>query len=707
MPSEGTEQRKLAAIMFTDMVGYSALAQRNEALALQLLEDHRSLLRALFPRFNGREVKTIGDAFLVEFHSALEAAQCAIEIQRTLAKRNHDVAAARRIEVRIGIHIGDVVQRADGDVLGDGVNIASRIEPLAGANGICISVDVERQIRNTIEASLVKLGATELKNIQVPMELFRIVLPWETQSSSRREEAQTSKSEIEKSRLTSAATKFGWIAAIVLLAVGISWWFVHQSGKAAKPVASSPSASPSPAADRKFIAVLPFANTSADRADDSLSDGMTDELINTLQKVKGLRVQGRTSSFFFKGKNESIQKMGEQLRVDYLLEGSVSKALNKLRITAQLVAVADGFQLWSTNYDRDLADIFAIRSEVAQQVAGALKFQLGVEETQSIAMKPTESLEAYDLYLHGRELWNKRTAADIRRAIGQFEQATEKDPKFPLAYAGLAACYAALPEYAYVPVREAQPKARAAARRALELDRKLPEAHAALGLMKWHDWDWPGAEKDFQRAISLNPNYAMAHKWLGGLLENQARFEEALAEFRKAQALDPLSGVIQENIGELFYSQRRYDQALAELRKTLDLVPGFASAYRWRGRVYLAQHKYSEAIAEFEKVRTPVGEIPYGLGDLGHAYSHAGRTNDARQVLQQLKDFSTQGASVGYDIAFVHLGLGDRDQAFTWLERSAEDSATELRTLKVDPLYDSVRNEPRFQALLKKVGLDK
>src|SRR5437588_5043613 len=179
MPSDGTEQRKLAAIMFTDMVGYSALAQRNEALALQLLEEHRSLLRALFPRFNGREVKTIGDAFLVEFHSALEAAQCAIEIQRTLSKRNHDVSAAKRIEVRIGIHIGDIVQRADGDVLGDGVNIASRIEPLAGANGICISVDVERQIRNTIEASLVKLGPTELKNIQVPMELFRIVLPWE------------------------------------------------------------------------------------------------------------------------------------------------------------------------------------------------------------------------------------------------------------------------------------------------------------------------------------------------------------------------------------------------------------------------------------------------------------------------------------------------------------------------------------------------
>src|SRR5712692_4934916 len=193
MPGNGTEQRKLAAILFTDMVGYSALAQRNEALALQLLEEHRGLLRALFPRFNGREVKTIGDAFLVEFHSALEAAQCAIEIQRTLAKRNHDVPAANRIEVRIGIHIGDVVQRADGDVLGDGVNIASRIEPLAGANGICISVDVERQIRNTVEASLVKLGATELKHIQVPMELFRIVLPWEKSpdSSSRREEAQT------------------------------------------------------------------------------------------------------------------------------------------------------------------------------------------------------------------------------------------------------------------------------------------------------------------------------------------------------------------------------------------------------------------------------------------------------------------------------------------------------------------------------------
>src|SRR5580765_1621333 len=221
--SNGTEQRKLAAIMFTDMVGYTALAQRNEALALELLEEHRGLLRALFPRFNGREVKTIGDAFLVEFHSALEAAQCAIEIQRTLAKRNHDVPAERRIEIKIGIHIGDVVQRADRDVLGDGVNIASRIEPLAGAGGICISVDVERQIRNSIEASLVKLGPTELKNVQVPMELFRIVLPWEKspERSNRPEGAQTSKTENEKSRLTSAATRFGWITALLLLAAGL------------------------------------------------------------------------------------------------------------------------------------------------------------------------------------------------------------------------------------------------------------------------------------------------------------------------------------------------------------------------------------------------------------------------------------------------------------------------------------------------------
>src|ERR1700720_2671643 len=286
MPTESTEERKLAAIMFTDIVGYSALAQRDDKLALELLEEHRRLLREIFPRFHGTEIKTIGDAFLVEFGSALEAAQCAIEIQRTLAKRNHDVTSDRRIELKIGIHIGDVVHRG-GDVYGDGVNIASRIEPLAGAGGICVSMDVERQIRNALEARFEKLAPTELKNISVAMDLFRIVMPWE-------QAPKTQPAETSVGGRSFPASRLAWVGAIVLAAVAVGWWFVHQ---ASKQVVSSPSVSTSratpstaSAADQKSIAVLPFVNMSADKNDEYLSDGMTEELINVLAKVPGLRV---------------------------------------------------------------------------------------------------------------------------------------------------------------------------------------------------------------------------------------------------------------------------------------------------------------------------------------------------------------------------------------------------------------------------------
>src|SRR6266446_8416971 len=453
--SANTEQRKLAAIMFTDMVGYSALAQRDDKLALELLEEHRRLLREMFPRFNGTEIKTIGDAFLIEFNSALEAAQCAIEIQRTLAKRNHDVTADRRIELKIGLHIGDVVHRG-GDVYGDGVNIASRIEPLAGAGGICVSMDVERQIRNALEARFEKLAPTELKNISVAMDLFRIVLPWEQPSKS---EIRSPKSEIGKSPMTSAATKWIGIAALMLLAVGLVWWLAHRSGK---EVVSSPSVStsgPTPTADQKSIAVLPFVNMSADKNDEYLSDGVSEELITALSKITGLQVKARTSSFAFKGKNEDIQKIGELLHVTHLLEGSVAKAGNKLRITAQLIQASDGNHLWSDTYDREMQDIFAVRSEVARQVADTLKIRLLGEDKKKIDKKPTENIEAYNLYRQGRYYAEKFSQDGFKKALGFYQQAIGKDPRFALAYAGMADTYVLAADF-YIPLQEAFSKAK-------------------------------------------------------------------------------------------------------------------------------------------------------------------------------------------------------------------------------------------------------
>src|SRR5262245_58892270 len=396
MPTGPIEERKLAAIMFTDMVGYSALAQRDDKVALELLEEHRRLLREIFPRFHGTEIKTIGDAFLVEFGSALEAAQCAIEIQRSLAKRNHDVNADRRIEIKIGIHIGDVVHR-DGDVYGDGVNIASRIEQLAGAGGICVSMDVERQIRNALEARFEKFGSADLKNIKLQMELFRIVLPWESSGKPRSEFRA-----LEKSRLPFLA-----VAVLVLLALLAGWWWMQRSNKNQRSVATQAGpAAPVNAPDQKSVAVLPFVNLNDDKGSEYFSDGVSEELLTVLQKIPGMHVAARTSAFSFKGKNVTAQEIGQKLGVAHLVEGSVRKAGNSVRIAARLSRAGTGQELWSENYTRDLKDVFAVQTELAQTIVEQLRAQLsGVDtkekiqaEVQAAEKGGTKNVEAHQYY---------------------------------------------------------------------------------------------------------------------------------------------------------------------------------------------------------------------------------------------------------------------------------------------------------------------
>src|SRR3954468_21425063 len=403
------EQRRLAAIMFTDMVGYSAMSQRDDKLALQLLEEHRGLLREIFPRFNGLEIKTIGDAFLVEFGSALEAAQCAIEIQRTLAKRNLGVAHDRRIELKIGIHIGDVMHR-DGDVYGDGVNIASRIEPLAGAGGICVSMDVERQIRNALEARFEKLAPTELKNISVAMDLFRIVLPWEQQA--RTEPAGTS-----TSRRSFPASRLAWIGAILFALGAGGWWVAHQSSKhtASSPTvsASHAAAGTAPAAGQKSIAVLPLVNTSGDPNNVYFSDGLSEELIAVLAKIPDLTVIGRSSSFLFKGQSSDSASIGQKLGVAHLIEGSVRRQGDRVRIVAELINASNGRSLWSDTYDRELKDVFAVQSEIAQAVAEQMKVKLLGEKPRSDAAPSNQNLVAHNAVLQSDFYFQQQTAESV------------------------------------------------------------------------------------------------------------------------------------------------------------------------------------------------------------------------------------------------------------------------------------------------------
>jgi adenylate cyclase len=707
MPAEASEQRKLAAIMFTDMVGYSALAQRDDKLALELLEEHRRLLREIFPRFNGTEIKTIGDAFLIEFNSALEAAQCAIEIQRTLAKRNHDVPTDRRIEIRIGIHIGDVVHRG-GDVYGDGVNIASRIEPLAAAGGICVSMDVERQIRNALEARFEKLAPTELKNISVAMDLFRIVLPWEQPSKS---EIRSPKSEIGQRPRTLAATKWIGIAALLLLATGLAWWFAHQFlvGTDRRAVRSEEEGHRSAASlptDQKSIAVLPFVNLSADKNDEYLSDGMTEELLNVLTKVKGLRVPGRSASFAFKGKTEDniFRKVGEQLHVNAVLEGSVRKAGDKLRITAQLINAADGFHIWSETYDGDMKDILAMQSDVAQRVVRALEVQLGVEEARALTKKPTENAEAYRLYLLGRYHFAKFTRIGWTNAIHYFEQALQIDPNYALAYCGLADTYGWAGGQ-IVAGREAWAREKELALKALALDPNLADAHLSLGVALFSAMDFRGSENELKRAIQLNPTLGATYDQYGWTAMAEGHFDEAIALGKKALELDPLNPLLNTDFGFFYQWARRYDEGIVQLRRTLELDANNPLARQTLGWCLHWKGNKADALAEFQKA-AELDDLPWYKGSLGYAYAASGDRAKAEQILRDLDELAKKQYVSPACRASVYLGLGEKAKALDWIEK-AYDDRDPLLWWNADQLYDSVRNEPRFKAMMRKVALKK
>jgi adenylate cyclase len=395
--SIAAEQRRLAAIMFTDMVGYTALSQRNEALALELLEEHRRILRSIFPRFNGTEIKTIGDAFLVEFQSALEAAQCALEIQRTLAKRNPDVSSDHRIELRIGIHVGDVVHR-DGDVYGDGVNIASRIQPVAGIGGICISVDVERQIHHALDARFEKLAPIELKNVEVPMDLFRIVLPWERDTPLTAQPQKTAHGATRR-RMPWHEVVLALLLVVGLIGAGIFFLRHRAPQQANNPATSQPASSSAAAAPEKSVAVLPFENLSEEKQNAFFADEMQDQILTNLAKIADLKVISRSSVMQYKsGVARNLKEIGEQLGVAHLLEGSVQRAGNDVRVNAQLINARTDAHEWAENYDRSLNNVFAIQSEIAKAIADQLQAKLSPSEKAAIEKPPTTDLAAFDLY---------------------------------------------------------------------------------------------------------------------------------------------------------------------------------------------------------------------------------------------------------------------------------------------------------------------
>jgi TolB-like protein/class 3 adenylate cyclase/Tfp pilus assembly protein PilF len=688
-----TEHRKLAAIMFTDMVGYSTLVQRSEKLALELLQEHRKLLRGFFPNYNGTEIKTIGDAFLVEFGSALEAAECAIAIQRAVRNRNACAPDGHQIHLRIGIHIGDVVH-TEGDVFGDGVNIASRIESMAGVDGICITVDVERQIRNSLDARLERMGAAELKNIRIPMELFRIVLPGDG-ATAVPPQASSAKSPKKARWLLLGLGLAGIVIGTLTLVIqsrGPDRAAGFRQGTDAAIHAAS-------------VAVLPFANLGPDKTDDYLSDGISEEIIAALTRLKGLKVPARTSCFAYRNKSEDIRQIGRKLNVSHILEGSISRSGEQLRVTAQLINVFDGFHVWSDTYDRQVADLLGIRAEIAAHVAEALRGRLMRDELRQLEKGGEANPEAHRLYLQGRSLWNRRTGESLRKAIELLDQALLKDPTYALAYAGLADCYVVLPEYAGLPMREACAKARAAAARALELDPELAQPHATLAVIKMSfEWDWSAAEADFRKAIALDPKYSTAHHWYAIFLRDQGRLEEALREIRVARELDPLSPMINNFTGTILSDLGKHEEAMQVIWQQIAFDPSFAAAHESLGHALMLAGRYEDALTEFETAARLAGNETFTLGQVGIASAYAGKTARAEAVLKRLQELQQQGQDKRTYIASLQHLLGRDDEALESLERAVTEKAHGVIRLKVNFVFEKLRPSPRFQALLKRLN---
>jgi len=633
--------------MFTDIVGFTLLGQKDESLSLSLLEEQRGLVREILTRHNGREVKTIGDGFLIEFPSALDAVRCAYDIQGKTREHNVSLPEEKKVHLRIGIHLGDVVE-SEGDISGDAVNVASRIGPFAENGGISLSRQVYDQVQNKFELPLETLGAKTLKNVSTPVELYKVTLPWQQE----------------------------------------------------RPPSSTH-------LDKKRIAVLPFANISPNPSNEYFSDGMTEELIATLSRIKSLGVIARTSIIRYKGLTKPVVEIGRELNVGTVLEGSVRVAGKKLRITAQLIDAGTEEHLWSETYDRDLEDALTIQSEIAKRIARALRVRVLQTETLRLEKKATGIPEAYQLYLKGRHSVNTRTEKGLKAAIEHFESSIKHDPKFALAYTGLADAYSILASYSleYVPPKEGFPKAKTAAEKALSLDDHLAEAHASLGLVKfYYEWDWNGAEAEFKKALELNPGYAQAHQYYADFVKSFGRFDEALEEMRKALVLDPLSYSINTGIGHVLYLSRQYDLAIDQYRRVVESDPSFVPARLWFGRPYLQKGMFREAIEQVEEAVKLSHETTVSLATLAQALAAAGRIGDAKKLLNKLLMKGTEQYVPSYWIALVYTSMGNKDEAMKYLERAFLERSSWLVWANVEPRFDSLRSDARFASLLARIG---
>lgn len=645
-----SQSRQLSAIMFTDIVSYTALMGADEAKAFELLNKNREMQKPLVESFKGKWIKELGDGVLASFSTVTDAVMCASKIQL-------ESTQIPGLQLRIGIHLGEVIHEND-DVFGDGVNIASRLQGMASAGAIYISEAVQKIVANKKEIETKYIAEESLKNVKDPIRIYEVLV-----------------------KSNNAQHTF-------------LNHHLYETGNRIIP--------------EKSIAVLPFMNMSNDPGQEYFSDGMAEEILNSLAQLKDLKVAGRSSSFQFKGKGINLKEVGEKLNVRTVLEGSVRRQGSKLRITAQLVTVEDGFDLWSERYDRDMDDIFAIQDEIASAITEKLKITLLDEEKKKTPPPPPENKEAYDLYLQGRFYWNRRGQA-LKKGLEFFKKAVEVDPNFGLAHAGLADAYALLAFYSLVPAHIAVPKAKQAAETAIALDSRRIEPHSVLAyLTTIYDYDWVAAKKQFEKAFSINQNYAPTHYWKSNFITWIDRdFDLAILEAKKAIELEPLSSHCYNVLSAAYLCKGSFEEAMQASLTAVELDANSLLSYNSLAMSLAGLEKYEEAI-EVQKTGVNIsGRHQYALLQLSWLYSLIDNVTAAHEILDELLLRSSTEFISGLSLCVAAYSSKEYVKSLEFLELAFEERSGLLPSIEVYPVFSFIKKDPQFHSILEKMKFPK
>ncbi|MFC2126352.1 adenylate/guanylate cyclase domain-containing protein [Bacteroidota bacterium] len=681
-----SEDRRLAAIMFTDIVGYTALMGSDEEQAFDMLARNHTLHENLIKKHNGTLIKEIGDGTLASFPLASDAVRCAKDIQAE--------ARSQKIPLKIGIHEGEMVMSGS-DVLGDGVNIASRLVEVSQEGCITISGRVYEDVKNKAGINTRFIGEKELKNVEEPVKVYEVLCEGEVE-----EEITVNQ---EPKRFSRRLLYYAIAGLVVVISIILIWQFM--------PTVESGRSSPEETVveiDRS-IAILPFRSLSDDPEKQYLADGVMEAILTNLQRIEELSVRSRTSTEQYRDPDRNLTVIGRELNANYILEGSFQKIGDKAKLTVQLILAETDEHIWAEEYNRDWSDIFAVQSEVAQKIAKELFAALSPEEKQYIEKVPTNNLDAYNLYLWGHHYLNKGTKEDFEISIDYFDSAIDLDPEFALAHAGKGYSYQFLVRHSYISGIDVKLKAKEAIQKALELDPSLGQTHAIFGLiMIVFDWDIYGPEQEFQKAIKLSPGndqvyllYAQYLRWLG-------QFDRSISNINRSIELDPLSPFTNLYLAVLYSYAGRYDESNQQLEKVLDLAPDYIHAYEVLGMNYAFKGMYANAVSYSDKIMSYdyTRNDPAWLRSSGWIYAKAGKEDQARKHLEHMFELSNDQIVDPVYIAMIYAGLGDKDEAFTWLSKAVEERSGQAIYLKAygDWVFKDLSSDPRYNELLLKVG---